>query len=248
MPIFSIDFFWITIAPSWYGLMYVMGFLFWYKIIQKRKFVDNEKLDDLLFYMFLWVILWWRWGYVLFYNFMYYIYHPLEIFFIWEWWMSFHGWVIWVILMMIIYAKKYKLKFLDVSDQVTSVLPIWLWLWRIGNYLNKELLWMPYDWFLAVKVWEMSYFPSPLLEALLEWILLFSILTWIINHKNYPWKVSANFILWYWIFRLWIEFVRLPDAHIGYLFWTSYLTVWMMLSLPMIFVWLSFILWVGREK
>jgi len=120
MVLFSIELFWITIAPTYYWLMYLIGFLAWYYIIKKRnkifinimdKSFTKILLDDLVFYIFLWVILWWRLWYVIFYNFRFYFENLLDIFKIWEWGMSFHGWVIWVIIAMYIFARKYKLNF-----------------------------------------------------------------------------------------------------------------------------------------
>ena len=140
MTIFDINFMWIQISPSYYWLMYILGFIGGYLIIKKRQIIKKEILDDLLLYIFLWVILWWRFGYILFYDLSFYLNSPLSIFEIRKWWMSFHGWVIWVVLAMIIFAKKYKINFYKLSDEITAILPIWIWLGRIGNYLNKELL------------------------------------------------------------------------------------------------------------
>jgi phosphatidylglycerol:prolipoprotein diacylglycerol transferase len=258
MTIFSVNILWITISPSYYWLMYAIWFLAGYYIIKRR--VKNspsltgipldkgESLEDLFLYIFLWVILWWRLGYVLFYNFSSYISEPLSILKIWEWWMSFHGWVIWVILAMILFSKKYNFNFLKLADQVTLVLPIWLWLGRIWNYLNGELLWYSwYTWFLAVYKNWVWYFPSPLLEALLEWLILFIILNTVyyINTKvrcvttnkpikyGFDWQIASLFLIFYSIFRILVEiFFRSPDSHIWYIFW--YFTIWELLTIPML--------------
>lgn len=240
MTIFNFEIFWITIAPSYYWLMYALGFLFWYILILKRWKIPKKDLEDLFLYIFLGVVLWWRLWYVIFYNPQLYLNDMLWILRVWEWWMSFHWGVIWVILSIFIFSKKSKLSFLKIVDQVTLVLPIWLWLWRIWNYLNKELLWYSwYNWLFKINIDWINYFPSPLLEALLEWFLLFIILNFIYYKKwnIKKWQIASLFLFFYWIFRLFVEiFFRRPDEHIGYIFW--FLTMWEILSLPMIMIWI----------
>jgi len=252
MTIFSIELFWITFAPTYYWLMYAIWFMAWYYIIKKRWFVVWNKLEDLFLYIVLWVILWWRIGYIIFYNLNSYINNPLDIFKVWEWWMSFHWWVIWVIFAMLLFSRKYKFNFLKLADQITAVLPIWLWLWRIWNYLNQELLWYSwYTWFFAVYKNWIWYFPSPLIEALLEWFVLFIILflVYFLNNKvrcvetnkqiryGFDWQIATLFLIFYWTFRIIVEyFFRTPDAQIGYILW--YFTMWELLSIPMVIIWL----------
>ncbi len=127
--------------------------------------------------------------------------------------MSFHGGVIGVIIAMILYSLVHKKSFLIIADHVTSILPIGLGLGRIGNYLNKELLgFSPYNGPLAVIKNGVSYFPSPLLEATLEGLVLFIIL-YLLRQKNiFPGKIATSFLLWYGIMRFSIEFVRTPDV------------------------------------
>jgi len=246
MTIFEIQLIWITIAPTYYWLMYAIWFIAWYYIIKKRWIIPSNKMDDLFFYIFLWVVLWWRIWYVLFYDLMNYLSHPLSILKIWEWWMSFHWWVIGVLISMYLFSKKNKTNYLALADQITLVLPIWLWLWRIWNFLNKELLWYsPYNWFMAVEKNWVGYFPSPLLEAFLEWLIIFIILNylyylkihWKIKINN--WQIASLYLIFYWLFRIIVEmFFRLPDTQIWYILW--YFTIWEILSLPMLLVWLFF--------
>ena len=236
MHIFDITIFWIHIAPSYYWLMYAIWFLAWFHIIQSRKVIDKKIMDDLFIYIVLWVILWGRIGYILFYNFNSYISNPLEILKVWEWWMSFHWWVIWVIIAMILFSRKFKVNFYKLADQVTAVLPIWLWLGRIWNYLNKELL--GFSWYtgpLSIN-WR---FPSPLIEMLLEWIILFVILNLVYKKKQFDGQIASLFLILYWIFRIFVEAVfREPDAHIWYIW--NYFTLWEIYSLPMIIFWVYF--------
>jgi phosphatidylglycerol:prolipoprotein diacylglycerol transferase len=238
MTIFEINIFWFTLAPSYYWLMYAIWFMSWYYIISKRKFIESAKLDDLFLYIVFWVILWWRFWYILFYNLSGYLSKPLDIFKVWEWWMSFHWWVIGVIIAMYIFSKKYKIDFFKLADQITLVLPIWLWLGRIWNYLNKELLWYGwYDWFLAVYKNWIWYFPSTLVEFFLEWIVLFLILNVLYYKKKLSkWVIASLFLIFYWLFRIFVEiFFRMPDVQIWYIYW--YFTMWEILSMPMIIIW-----------
>ena len=245
MTIFEITIFWITIAPSYYGLMYVLGFILWYIILEKRQILWKKELDSLFLYVFLWVILWGRLGYVIFYDLSYYLSNFWDIIKIWEWWMSFHGWALWVILGVFIFWKLNKISFIKTINEIALVAPIWIFFGRIWNYINKELLWFPYTWFLAVeKNWE-YYFPSPLVEAFLEWIVLFLILLYFSKTKfnKYLWAI---FIIWYWVFRLLVEiFIRVPDSHLWYIIWP--LSMWAILSIVMILIWFL-IIFVLRNK
>ncbi len=258
MTIFEITLWGITISPTYYWLMYAIGFISWYWIIKQRiTHISKKKktknllapqskwkiwdfMDSLLFHIFFWVVLWWRLWYIFFYNFKQYISDPLSILKVWEWWMSFHWGVIWVVFAMWIFSKKHKINYYSLADQVTAILPIWLWLWRIGNYLNKELLWFwDYHWLLAVQTLSWSYFPSPLVEFLLEWVLLFIILNLSIRKKQFEWQIASLFLIFYWIFRIIVEaFFRTPDAHIWYIW--GYFTLWEIYSLPMILSWIYF--------
>ena len=245
MKIFEITIFGFTIAPSYYGLMYAAWFILGYWIILKRKKIEEKALDSLLMYLFFWVMLGGRLGYVLFYNLSYYIVNPSKIFAFWNGWMSFHGWVIGVTIALLLFSLINKKSFYLIADEVTAALPIWLWLGRIGNYLNKELLWMPYTGFLAVEKNGVKYFPSPLLECFLEWILLWFILQYVQKNKTGDGQVAGAFLFFYGIFRFLIEFARTPDVQLGYLAF-GWLTMGQLLSFPMIFLGLYF--WFLRKN
>lgn len=271
MTIFEFTLFGLTVAPTYYWLMYALSFIAGYWIIKTRitwifspnilyrlftgktakkkqknslapktKYKIWDFMDSLLFYIFFWVIIWWRLWYIVFYNFSQYVSDPLSIFKVWEWWMSFHGWVIGVMLAMLIFSRKHKINYYSLADQVTAILPIGLWLGRIWNYLNKELLWFwEYFWPLAVITSSWSYFPSPLVELLLEWIVLYIILAIVITKKKFEWQVASLFLIFYWIFRIIVEvFFRTPDAHIGYIL--PHVSLWTLYSIPMIIAWIYF--------
>lgn len=240
------DFFWLNINIYW--LMYALSFIAWFIILKKRKFFTETQLDDFFLYIFLWVVFWWRFWYIVFYNLEYYITNIHKIFFVWEWGMSFHGWVVWVIIAMLLFSRKNNLNFLKVSDELTSVLPIGLFLGRIGNYFNKELLWYSWYtwWFWVEKNWT-TYFPSPLLEAVLEWFVLFFILMYFYKNKKFDWQIATLFLIWYWVFRLFVELnFRQPDDHIWYII--GNLSLWSLLTLPMIILWIWLYIYFSRKN
>lgn len=251
MYIFELNIFGITLSPTYYGLMYAISVLIWYFIFLKRWIFSKDKVESLFFYMVFWILLGWRIGYILFYNLGFYLKNPLEILNISNWWMSFHWWLLWVIFAIFLFSKIKKESFLKLSDELATVFPIWLFFWRIWNYINKELLgFSNYNWPLAVKINWQSYFPSPLLEAFLEGLVLFLIINFIYKRKKYnPGQLWSLFLLFYGIFRLFVElFFRTPDSQIGYIF--GFLTMWSILSLPMIFIWilLFFYFWKNVKK
>lgn len=241
MTLFEIHFFWFTLAPSYYWLMYAFAFLAWYYYILYKNIMSKNELESLFFYVFLWVILWGRLWYVLLYDWEFYWQNPWNIFKVWEWWMSFHGWFLWVVWAVILFAKKYHLNFWKIIDELAVIVSLWIWAGRIWNYLNKELLWYsPYHWWLAVEKLWIYYFPSPLLESFLEWWVMFIILYFINKYKNFYGKTSAYFLLCYSIFRIFVEiFFRTPDPQIWYIFW--FLTMGIVLSFPMFILWIILI-------
>lgn len=235
MKIFEISLFWLHIAPTYYGLMYALWFMYGLWAIKKTRQYTSSQIDSLFLYIFIGVVLGGRLWYIFFYNFSTFISEPLSLFKVWEWWMSFHGWFLGVCFAIYLFARKHKVSLWGLADHIAKIVPVGIFLWRIGNYLNKELLGFSYSWPFAVHTSTWSYFPSPLVEAFLEWICIFILLNCF--HKAYfPGRLSALFLLYYWIFRTLVElFIRTPDSHIGYYF--AFLTQWSLLSIPMIIVW-----------
>lgn len=239
--LFEVSFLGWKIAPTWYGAMYALSFILCYFSMKKRGEMNEKELDTFLVYTFFGVIVWWRIGYVLLYDWDYFIANPLQILAIWKGGMSFHGGLIGVISMIFLFTKKTWYNFFSVSDTLASVIPIGLFLGRIGNFINKELLWYPY-YTGPFAIWKenIPYFPSPLLEWTLEWIILFILLQilWKYNIQNtHPWIISSMFLIGYAIMRIISEFFRMPDRHIGYLWKTEWITLGMVYS--------SIMLWVG---
>lgn len=192
-------------------------------------------LDDALFFGALGVILGGRLGYVLFYQFNYFMQHPTEIFAVWQGGMSFHGGFLGVLVAMVVFASKYHLRWLAIMDFVAPLVPIGLGAGRLGNFINGEL-WgrvTNAEWGMVFpKVDTMLRHPSQLYEFFLEGIVLFLIL-WIYSAKpRATGAISALFLIGYGSFRFLVEFTREPDDYLGLLSLGLSMGQW--LSLPMI--------------
>ena len=224
-----VDFGFIEIR--WYSLAYVFGIIIgWWlgkKIIRHILINNNLKFelndfDDLVSYLIISIILGGRLGYVIFYNFGYYITNPLEIFKIWEGGMSFHGALIGIIIGVYLFSKKKDILTFFMLDIIACVAPIGIFFGRIANFINSELIGkvtnVPWSVIFPL-VDRQSRHPSQLYEAILEGVILFLILNILIFKKKY--KVGSSsylFLIFYGIFRILSEIFREPDAHIGYLF------------------------------
>lgn len=247
MTIFEISFFWFTLAPSYYWFMYAIWFMVGYYYIKSKNILSKEQLESLFLFVFVWVVFGGRIGYILFYDLWFYITNPLHIFQVWKWWMSFHGWFLWVVLAVTFFYKIHRINFWKLMDELAVIIPIWIGLWRIGNYLNKELLWFPYTGFLAVEKNGEYYFPSPLLEAFFEWLVLCILLYFINKKKKIDGITSAFFLIFYAIFRISIElFIRTPDQNIWYIAW--FLTLGTLFSLPMLLLWIWILVFLKIKK
>ena len=234
MKIFELDILGFTLAPTYYWLMYALWFIIAYQIIIYRKKMTRTMVDDLFLYVFGGVILGGRLWYIVFYNLSEYLSRPLDIFKVWEWGMSFHGWMLGVIVGTILFSKIKKISFLKVIDEIALTVPIGLWLGRIGNYLNGELL--GYSWYTGPFAID-GRFPSPRLEAFLEWLVLIIILYFIAKKQKFAGQLWAVFLIWYWFFRMIVEiFFRTPDAQLGYII--GPFSMWAILSLLMLIAWI----------
>ena len=234
------------LAVRWYALAYIAGLLFaWWYI---RRLVANEALwqgppplkpvdaDDLIVWSALGVILGGRLGYVLFYNPAYFAANPLEIVQVWHGGMSFHGGFLGVVLAGILFARRHGISPFTVLDLAGASVPIGLFFGRIANFINGELWGKPTDVPWAFQVNGQVLHPTQLYEALLEGLVLFVIL-YAYSARPRPYMaVSGLFLLLYGVFRTFVEFYRVPDAHMGdggYLA-AGWLTTGMLLSAPMI--------------
>ncbi|PIE45519.1 MAG: prolipoprotein diacylglyceryl transferase [Gammaproteobacteria bacterium] len=229
-----------SVGPTWYGLMYVIGFLLGYQYAKYRAKSmpqwSEQHISDLLTYAILGVILGGRIGYVLFYQFDYFINSPLYLFKITDGGMSFHGGLLGVVLALIAFARKNRKHWLSVTDFVAPVFPIGLFFGRIGNFINAEL------WGKVTDVpWGVVFpnggplprHPSQLYEALLEGLVLFFVMAIYAKSRPTRGRLSGLFLLGYGLSRFAVELVRLPDAHIGYMAF-GWLTRGQLLTVPMI--------------
>ena len=215
----------LSFEIKWYSLAYIVGIMVGWTLCKKifiKNSDINEKFDDYITYLIIGIILGGRIGYIIFYNFSYYLDNFLEIFKIWQGGMSFHGGLLGVIISSYIFAKKNNQNSFSYLDQVSLVAPIGIFFGRLANFINSELYGKASDvpWsVIFIKVDNLSRHPSQLYEAILEGIILFLILIYFIN-KNYlkkPGLISGLFLIFYSLFRFFIEFFRVPDEQIGYL-------------------------------
>ena len=208
----------------WYSLAYIMGILLgWY--LAKNIFINNnikDKFDDYLTYVIIGLILGGRLGYVLIYNFYYYLDNILDIFKIWQGGMSFHGGVIGMIVASFMFSKKNDDDAFEYLDIIAIVAPIGIFFGRIANFINSELYGIETSipWAVQfIQIDNLYRHPSQIYEAILEGIILFLILIhfWTKDYLKTPGKLSAMFLIFYSVFRFVIEYFRSPDEQLGYL-------------------------------
>lgn len=240
------------IAIHWYGLMYLFGFLAFFVLAKKRlplfQKITMKDIDNIMSLSVLGVILGGRLGYVVFYKPAYFLSNPLEVFYIWQGGMSFHGGFIGVLLICLLYARKKGWRFLYLMDFIAPTIPIGLAFGRLGNFINGELWGRP-----TSGPWGMVFpqagdniarHPSQLYQVGLEGLLLMIVL-WCFARRPRPiGQVSALFLIGYGACRFVVEFARQPDSFLGVL--SLGLTMGQWLSLPMIMA--GGILWFWVKK
>ena len=214
----------LSFEIRWYSLSYIFGIIIGWilckKILIKNTNI-NQKFDDYITYLIIGVILGGRLGYIIFYNLNYYLNNFFDIFKIWQGGMSFHGGLLGVIVASILFAKKNNQDPFLYLDLVSLVAPIGIFFGRLANFINSELYGKVSDapWsVIFIKVDKLSRHPSQLYEAILEGIILFLILM-SFKKKNYltkPGLISGLFLIFYSIFRFFVEFYRVPDEQLGY--------------------------------
>ena len=228
----------------WYGLAYmagmVLGLFYALKIVEAKKencnlLITKKNIDEIFIWIVFGIIFGARFGYVIFYNFDFYLNNPLLILSLWEGGMSFHGGALGVIIAIISYSKYHKIPILETGDVVCAVVPIGLFFGRIANFINGEL------WGKETNLsWGVIFpnaginprHPSQLYEAGLEGLALFIILFALVfsNGLKKRGLISGTFLFFYSFSRILIENFREPDLHIGYIFLN--ITMGMILSLP----------------
>ena len=221
---------------QYYGLMYVVAFtitfiLVLYRIKHEDRFeITSDHVKDITTYMILGLIIGARLGYVIFYNFSYYLQHPLEIIlpvsfsdgvtFTGISGMSYHGGLIGTIFAAWLYFRKAKLDWWSGVDLYVPAIPLGYTFGRLGNFINGELFGRVTTssigmYFPMAAARELRH-PSQLYEAFFEGIFLFAVL-WSIRKIKMPKGVMlAFYLIGYGVVRFFIEYFREPDAHIGF--------------------------------
>ena len=230
------------VAIRWYALAYVIGLLLgWqyvrYLAVKRIDGLTKRHADDLLVWGILGVIVGGRLGYVLFYQPSFFFAHPEQIPVVWQGGMSFHGGLLGVLAVVVLYARVMKLNLLSVGDAICAQVPIGLFLGRMANFINGELYGRASD-----VSWAMVFphggpeprHPSQLYEAILEGIVLFTILA-VAAHvgrlAQRPGTLAGIFFIGYGVARIISEVFREPDAFLGFIL--PGLTMGQVLSLPM---------------
>jgi phosphatidylglycerol:prolipoprotein diacylglycerol transferase len=236
----------------WYGLMYVVGFIAGWWLARRRAAKPGSTwkpldVDDLIFFAALGVIAGGRLGWIFVYGFDRLVEDPLAIFRVWEGGMSFHGGLTGVMIAVAWFAHRRGRRVADVFDFTAPLPAIGLFAGRIGNFINGELWGKPTDVPWGFLVGGEVRHPTQLYEATLEGIVLFTVIWWFTS-KPRPRLVPAGlFLTLYACFRILVEFLRLPDANIGYLAF-GWLTMGQLLSLPMLVAGLAMLGWALRNK
>ena len=251
-----------TLGPlsvRWYGIAYVLGFFFmafvvWNMAKRWKVKMDTDSLFTILFCAIIGVIVGARLGYVLFYGAGYYLTHPLDIIMVSQGGMSFHGGLIGALIAAIFAAKIVDMPYLTLVDMGVIAAPIGLFFGRCANFINGELWGAPTDlpWGVVFggSAGSMPRHPSQLYEALLEGVIIFVVL-FALSRKNNPPRARGTFfglfLIMYGCFRFLIEFVRQPDAQLGYL-WGDWLTMGQVLSVPLVVIGICVLIYAVKRK
>ena len=237
--IFSIGF----VEIRWYSLAYIGAFLIGSHLIKflnsKKKIkIESKLVDNFFIWSVIGVLLGGRIGYVIFYQFEYFLSEPVYLLQIWKGGMSFHGGLLGMICSIKIFSSKNKIGFFTLADLISIVAPIGIFFGRIANFINVELIGRVTEFPFAIIYPTIDYLPrhpSQLYEAFFEGAVLFLILI-LVFFKNISSSKTINlsglFLLFYGIFRFTIEFLREPDSHIGLIY--NFLTLGQIFSIPLI--------------
>ena len=240
------------VKVHWYGIMYLLGFATAWWLARRRAARPDSTwkahdVDDLIFFGMLGVILGGRIGYVLFYGLKFWALDPWYPLKIWEGGMSFHGGLLGVAIAMAAFAWRRGRRVADVYDFTAPLPALGLFFGRIGNFINGEL-WgkvttVPWGFLVNGQVRH----PSQLYEAGLEGLVLFAVMWWYTAQPRPRLAPSGLFLLFYGLARSLVEFVRVPDEHIGYLA-GGWLTEGQVLCVPMILVGAALLAWAYRRR
>ncbi|MDQ0423448.1 phosphatidylglycerol:prolipoprotein diacylglycerol transferase [Peteryoungia aggregata LMG 23059] len=251
------------LAVHWYGLAYVAGILIGWllarDLLKRPHLWPNgqapatlQQIDDFVLWVAIGVVAGGRLGYIFFYDFASVAANPLRAIEVWNGGMSFHGGFVGATLAMVFFARKHQIRLWSLFDLVASVVPLGLFFGRIANFINGELWGRPAD-----VPWAMAFptggpfprHPSQLYEAVLEGLVLLIVLQLLaraFSALRTPGRITGIFVAGYAAARIFVEFYREPDVQIGYLA-GGWLTMGMVLSLPMLLVGLWISIRAGRS-
>jgi len=238
----------------WYGIMYLVAFgvAWWLGRVRAAKPGSTWSLadiDDFMFFGMLGTILGGRIGYVLFYGLSFWTaedpWYPVKV---WDGGMSFHGGLLGVMIAFTIFAVRRGRHIADVFDFAAPLPGIGICAVRIGNFINGELWGKPTDVPWAVVVDGVPLHATQLYEASLEGVLLFIILWWYTSKPRPRMAPAGLFLVIYSLSRITVEFWRVPDHHLNYLLHTSWVTMGIILSLPMLLVGLALVFMAYRRR
>lgn len=251
------------LSVHWYGISYLVAFVLFvllarqrlshppYAALKAQGVWSVQDIDDVMSWGVLGVVLGGRVGYCLFYKPAYFAEHPLEVLYLWQGGMSFHGGMLGVILAMALWARLRARHWLQVTDFVAPCVPTGLAAGRVGNFINGEL------WGRAADVnlpWAMVFpqsgsllprHPSQIYQFLLEGLLLFGVLWWLARKPRPLGWVSGAFLVGYGALRFTAEYFREPDAHLGLLAMGLSMGQW--LCVPMVLTGVALMLWSLRH-
>lgn len=219
----------------YYSLMYLVAFavaysLFAYRIKRKEITITTEVVQDYLVWAMVGLVVGARFGYALFYNFNYYMSHPLEIIIPFDFsngfrfvglsGMSYHGGLIGVALVTLLFCRKHKIQYWQFGDWLCAAAPLGYMFGRFGNFINGEL-WgrvttVPWGMYFPLDATQSLRHPSQLYEALFEGLCLFVVL-WLLRKRNpFDGFMIGLYIFGYGLVRFIIEYFREPDAQLGF--------------------------------
>ena len=235
------------ISIYWYAISYLaaIGLAWWTMGIRNRQHKlgwSDDDIADIVFYGVLGILLGGRLGYMFFYGFDSLLANPLSLFKIWQGGMSFHGGLIGVLVAIAVFAKRKGSTFFTLTDFIAPSIPLGIGCGRIGNFINTELPGRITEvpWAVIYPGESVGRHPSSLYQAVLEGVVLFAIV-WMFAAKPRPkMAVSGVFLLGYGSLRIFSEFFRTPDSHIGFVMF-NWITQGQLLSLPMVLLGIFFI-------
>ncbi|MBC5768323.1 prolipoprotein diacylglyceryl transferase [Ramlibacter albus] len=234
------------VAIHWYGVTYLVAFGLFFLLasirLHQQPFArlgwTRKDIEDMLFYGVLGVVVGGRLGYCLFYKPGYYLANPLQILYVWQGGMSFHGGMLGVIASQLLYSRMHGKPFWTLMDFVAPCVPLGLASGRVGNFINGEL-WgraadpsLPWAMIFPQSGLTIPRHPSQLYAVLLEGFVLFAVLWFYGRRERKPGEVAALFVLGYGVVRFIGEYFREPDAHLGLLAFGMSMGQW--LCVPMI--------------